>query len=119
VRQVLWFGAVSALLVLGGAWATVLLMPEPGVAKAVWTSAAIALGTQVVAYAVARQFVAANATAAWGIGSLMRFAVLVLYAFVGIRVLELQSGPALFSLAGFFFVTMVTEPLFLKNENSK
>lgn len=117
MRQVLSFAGLSAVLVLGGAWGIVLLRPEPGVAKAVWTSAAIALVTQLVAYGVARQFVAANPTAAWGIGSLIRFAVLLVYAFVGAGALGLESGPALFSLAGFLFVTMVIEPLFLKNSN--
>ena len=41
-------------------------------------------------------------------------AVLVLHAFVGVKALGLDSGPALLSLAGFLFVTMLVEPLFLK-----
>jgi hypothetical protein len=117
VKQLLSYVGVSAVLVVGAAWGVTLLYPQSGVAKAVWASAAIALATQVVAYAVARQFVAANPTAAWGIGSLIRFGVLILYAFVGVGALGLSSGPALFSLAGFLFVTMVIEPLFLKNSN--
>jgi hypothetical protein len=117
VKQVLSFAGISALLVIGGAWGITLLYGAPEVAKAVWTSAAVALVTQGLAYGVARQFVAANPTAAWGIGSLIRFGVLLVYAFVGVGALGLSSGPALFSLAGFLFVTMVIEPLFLKNSN--
>ena len=115
MKQVLSFAALSAALVIGGALVAVAIWPGPDVSKTVWTSAAIALVTQLAAFGVARQFVAFNPMAAWGIGSLVRFAVLVFYAFVGVAALSLASGPALFSLAAFLFVTMVIEPLFLKN----
>lgn len=74
----------------------------------------IALGVQVLAFAVARPFVATNPIAGWGLGSLIRFAVVMVHAFVGVKALGLQSGPALLSLVGFLFVTMLVEPLFLK-----
>jgi hypothetical protein len=105
--------ALCAVLTFGGAWGITLLRPESAVARAVWTSAVIAFGVQVLAFAVARQFTATNAVAGWGLGSLLRFAALLLHAFVGVKALGLASGPALFSLAGFLFITMLVEPLFL------
>lgn len=108
------FVAVAAVLILGGAWGVTTLRPDPVLARAVWTSAVLALFAQVVSYFVGRPFIATNPIAGWGLGSLVRFAVLVLYALVGVKALGLASGPALVSLAAFLFVTMLVEPLFLK-----
>lgn len=114
MRHALAFAGLTVLLTLGGAWGITLLRPEPEIARAVWSSAVIALGVQLVAFAVARPFVATNPIAGWGIGSLIRFGVLALHALVGVKALGLESGPALLSLVAFFFVTMLVEPLFLK-----
>lgn len=109
------FGAVAALIIFGSAWGVTILRPDAELARAVWTSAFIALGVQLLAFAIARPFVATNPIAGWGLGSLIRFAVLMVYAFVGVKALGLASGPALVSLAGFLFVTMLVEPLFLRS----
>jgi hypothetical protein len=119
VKQVLSFAAVSLVLILGGAWGITVLRPDPEIARAVWASAVIALVVQGVAFAVARQFVATNAIVGWGIGSLIRFGMVLVHALVGVRALGLESGPALLSLVGFLFVTMVIEPLFLTPEKQK
>ncbi len=107
------FGLTAAVLILGLAWGITVLKPGPEMARAVWSSAVIALVVQLVAFAVARALVATHAVAGWGLGSLIRFAVVLLHAFVGIPALGLASGPALLSLVGFLFVTMIVEPLFL------
>ena len=109
------FGAVAALIIFGSAWGVTILRPDAELARAVWTSAVIAFAVQLLAFAVARPFVATNPIAGWGLGSLIRFAVLMVYAFVGVKALGLASGPALVSLAGFLFVTMLVEPLFLRS----
>lgn len=114
MKKALAFAAVAALITLGGAWGITLLRPEPEIARAVWSSAVIALGVQLIAFAVAKPFLAKNPIAGWGLGSLIRFTVLILHASVGTNALGLESGPALLSLAGFLFVTMLIEPLFLK-----
>jgi hypothetical protein len=49
----------------------------------------------------------------WGIGALLRVAVLALYGVVGPRALGLPLAPALVSFALFVFVSTVIEPLFL------
>lgn len=114
MRQGLLFAGLATVLTLGGAWGITLLRPEPEIARAVWSSAVIALLVQLVAFAAARPFVATNPIAGWGIGSLVRFAVVLLHAVVGVKALGLVSGPALLSLVAFLFVTMLVEPLFLK-----
>ncbi|MDH5235637.1 MAG: hypothetical protein OEW77_11825 [Gemmatimonadota bacterium] len=115
MRKGLAFGAVAALIIFGFALGITVLRPGAELARAVWTSAVIAFGVQMVAFAVARPFVATNPIAGWGLGSLLRLAVLLVYAFAGVKALGLASGPALVSLAAFLFVTMLVEPLFLRS----
>jgi hypothetical protein len=114
VKQTLAFIVVAAAITVGGAWGLSFLSLAPEVQRAVWSSAVIALGVQVLAFAIARPFVATNPVAGWGLGSLLRMGVLVLHALVGTKALGLETGPALMSLVGFLFVTMLVEPLFLK-----
>ncbi len=109
----LWFALLSAVVIFGGAWGITVLRPD--VARAVWSSAVIAYAVQLLAYAIARPFVTTNPIAGWGLGSLLRFAVVLLHALVGIPALGLESGPALISLVSFLFVTMMIEPLFLRS----
>jgi hypothetical protein len=114
VKKALAFAGTAVVLIFGGAWGITLLRPEPEIARAVWSSAVIAFGVQLIAFAVAKPFLAKNPIAGWGLGSVIRFGVLILHALVGTKALALQSGPALLSLAGFLFITMLIEPLFLK-----
>ena len=114
MKGTLAFAGTATLLIVGLAWGITLLRPEPEIARAVWSSAVIALGVQVLSYLIAKPFLAKNPIAGWGLGSLLRLTVLALHAFVGVSALGLSSGPALFSLAAFLFVTMLVEPLFLK-----
>jgi hypothetical protein len=113
-RRAVQFAMVAAVLVFGAAWGVTTLRPEPEIARAVWTSAVIAFVVQLLSFAVALPFLRTNPVAGWGLGSILRFAVLLLHALVGVKALGLASGPALLSLAGFLFITMLVEPLFLK-----
>jgi hypothetical protein len=115
VKQGLAFAALCAVVMFGGAWGITTLRPEPEIVRAVWSSAVIACFVQLVSFAVARPFLATNPIAGWGLGSLIRFAVVMVHAFVGVKALGLVSGPALLSLVGFLFVTMLVEPLFLRS----
>jgi hypothetical protein len=45
----------------------------------------------------------------------MRFAVLGVYALVFVKALGLPSGAALISLAAFFFISTLIEPLLLQS----
>ncbi len=114
IKRALSFSAVTALITLGGAWAILALHGDAGIDRTIWISAVLALVVQVGAFMVIWPIVTKNPVAGWGVGSLIRFASLLLYAFVGVKLLGLASGPALLSFVGFLFVTMLVEPFFLK-----
>lgn len=114
MKKALSFFAIAAVLTLGGAWGITMLRPEPEIARAVWSSAVIALAVQVLSFAIAKPFVATNPIAGWGLGSILRMMVVILHGVFGVKALGLQSGPALMSLVAFLFITMLVEPLFLK-----
>lgn len=113
MKQGLAFAGLAALLILGGAWGISLLRPD--LSRELWIGAVIALVTQVMGFALAKPFVKENPIAGWGLSAMLRFFVLVGYAVVGVKALGLATGPALVSLVGFFFVTMLVEPLFLRS----
>lgn len=112
--RALQFAGASAVVVLGVAWAITAIASDAAVSRAVWTSAVLAFGVQLVTFAVAWPFLAKNPLMGWGLGSLLRLLTLVLYALVGVGSFGLAAAPALLSLAGFFFVSMLLESLFLK-----
>lgn len=113
-RRAILFAVASAVLMFGGAALIALVAGNAEVARAVWTSAGIAFVVQLVAFGVAVPFLAKNPIMGWGLGSVLRLLVLVLYALVGLKSLGLAATPALLSLAGFLFASMLLETLFLK-----
>ena len=56
-----------------------------------------------------------NVMAGWGVGAILRFVVLGIYALVIVKALGLPSGAALLSLVAFFFLSTLLEPLLLKS----
>lgn len=108
----LFVAAALAIVLLAG-WALTFLWPDAGAAHAIRVSAAVAVAVQLFAFGILRLAGRKNAIAAWGLGTLLRFAVFVLYAFVFIKALGLVATPALVSLALFFFLSTLVEPLLL------
>ena len=82
---------------------------------AVAVSAWVAFFVQILTFSICRLVATQNLIAGWGIGTLLRFATVGVWAFLGIKALGLTPGPALLSLVTFFFVSTVIEPLFLNN----
>lgn len=76
-------------------------------------SGVIALIVQGVAFTLTRLASPGNVFKAWGVGSVLRFAVLVVYALALVNPLGLSAVPALVSLAALFFVSTVLESLLL------
>ena len=108
--------ALSSLLLIGvGAAGLSYVFTGEGDAQAIWLSAIIAWATQLVAFPAVRRLTASNLMVGWGVGSLVRFGTLLVYALLGAFVLELSITPALVSLAVFYFASMVIEPLFLRS----
>lgn len=102
---------VVAVALIGAiAWGFV----SPAARTTLLASAGLAVAVQMVAFAVARLLRRRNLMLGWGLGSLLRLVVLVVYAVVVAKVWQAQLAPALLSFVGFLFVTTVFEPVFLK-----
>ena len=108
------FSAVTVAVVLIGGWVMTRVYPGADAQRAIVTSAAIAIVVQLVAFLIARRAAARSSViAGWGIGALLRMAILAVYALVVVQALGLLAMPALISLAVFFFVSTLVEPLLL------
>jgi hypothetical protein len=108
------FMVVTIAVVCVGAWVTTRVVPGPDVSRAVWTSAGIVVVIQALAFLLVRSMGPLNVIAGWGLGTMLRAVTLVAYGFFGVKALGLLMQPALLSMAGFFFVSTVIEPVFLK-----
>jgi hypothetical protein len=107
-----YMAASAGLLVIVGAVA--LFVVEPQARQTILISATLALVVQASTFLVARRIIPQNLILGWGLGSLIRFLAVVLYALVVAKLWRASLTPALLSFVGFLFVTMVVEPLFLK-----
>lgn len=112
-RALLAYAAVTLLVVALGTWAFFLVYGAAAERRAVLVSAAVAVVVQLPAFALARRTAGVNVFAGWGAGALLRFVTLGLYAFLVVGPMALPSGAALLSLATFFFVSTLVEPLLL------
>lgn len=115
MKPVVLFAALSLALIACAAWVMTYVYESPDATRAVWTSAAVAFSVQVLAFAIVKLSAKTNVIAGWGIGTIVRFVVLGVYALVFVKALGLPSGAALVSLAAFFFVSTLIEPLLLKS----
>ncbi len=114
MKRTLVFAGLSLLLIVGLAWLLTQFWTEPIAQQAVWFSAGIALGIQIIGFLFVRVIVPAHVIAGWGAGMLLRFLTLVLHALIGTGLMGFPPAPALLSLAAFFFVSTLIEPVFLK-----
>jgi hypothetical protein len=115
MRSVGLFAAATLALIAIAAWVMIVAYQSPDATRAVWMSAVVAFSVQLIAFAVVKLSAKTNVIAGWGIGAIMRFAVLGVYALVFVKALGLPSGAALVSLAAFFFLSTLIEPLLLKS----
>ncbi|MBI1809900.1 MAG: hypothetical protein HYR75_08405 [Gemmatimonadetes bacterium] len=114
MKRLLAFAALLGVVCLGGAALVVRLVPGAEAARAVWMSAWIAVVVQGVGFGFAWSLRKDHVMLGWGAGMMLRFVSLAIYALVVVRALGLSIAPALLSLAGFFFVTTLFEPILLK-----
>jgi hypothetical protein len=85
----------------------------PGDHSAILAAGWVAVGVQVLTFAIVRLVAREQVIAGWGLGVLVRFAVVAAWAFLLVPALGLAATPALIALVAFFFVSTVVEPLFL------
>jgi hypothetical protein len=107
------FVASLVVIVLGAGWVMSLVWTTPEADHAVTVSACVAVVVQLIGFALLRLTARPHRIAAWGLGALIRFLVLGVYALVIVKALGLAAGPALLSLAVFFFLSTLVEPLLL------
>jgi hypothetical protein len=119
LRSMGLFAAVSAGIIIV-AWAVLrLVFMSEAQHQALVLSAGLAFAVQVGAFALLRSGAEAKALPGelmirWGMGAVIRLVVLVMFAVVA-NALRLPLDAALVSLATFFFLTMIAEPLLLNH----
>lgn len=123
-RSLGMFAAVSAALIVGATLVLRMLFPGAAQQNAMLVSAGLAFAVQVGAFALlARSNRREERTAdthtadvliLWGMGAVIRLLVLMMFAVVA-TVLDLPLDAALVSLATYFFLTMMAEPLLLNH----
>jgi hypothetical protein len=114
MRAIASFALVSATTIAVVGWLLGFAFGSADETQAIWTSAGVAFLVQLFAFAIARVTAATNLIAGWGLGVLLRFIVLAAYALLVIRWVGLPPTPALVSLAAFFFLSTLVEPVLLK-----
>lgn len=114
MKRTALYAAISLALVVVGGWLFTIVYPGPAARQAIVISACVAFVVQMGAFLLARSTAATNPFAGYGLGVLLRFVTLGLYALVFVPRLALPSMPALLSLATFFFVSTLVEPPLLK-----
>jgi hypothetical protein len=115
MKKVALFAIGSAALLAVAAWVLTIAFPAGADRHAIVVSAGIAYVVQLLSFVIARAWATTNVVAGWGLGMLLRFAVLALYALVFAKALGLPLTSALVSLAAFFFVSTLLEPVLLKS----
>jgi len=117
-RAISFFAGVSAALIITATIILRMYFRTVEQHNAMLVSAGLAFAVQLGSYALLRPARPGHGAPGelmlrWGIGAVMRFFVLVLYAPIA-RIANLSLEAALVSLVTFFFMTMMAEPLLLE-----
>lgn len=117
-RALGFFAGVSAALITVGTLVLRTYYTTVAQHNAMLVSAGLAFAVQFGSYALLRPARAGRGAPGellfrWGIGAVLRFFVLVLYAPLA-RIINISLEAALVSLVTFFFLTMMAEPLLLE-----
>jgi hypothetical protein len=105
--------ATIAIVALLG-WLLTLGFSGPRDVSAIGLSAVVVVVVQLAAFGVTRLLSPRGVIAAWGAGALLRFLTLAIYALLVVKVLGMPAAAALLSMAVFFFLSTLIEPLLLK-----
>ena len=114
-KAVVTYATIAALLIALLGWLLSLIFAGSTATQSIVVSGIVAFAVQLLAFVIARLLVRTNVLAGWGLGMVLRFVALVVYAFVIAKGFGLPLTAALVSLATFFFVSTLVEPWFLKS----
>jgi hypothetical protein len=104
--------ALFALIAFTG-WSMSLAFSSPAEKHALFVSAVLAATVQIGAFGLVRLAGRDKALFAWGIGTIFRGIVLIIYGFFLLKLLHLPHTAALVSFAVFLFVSMLLESTLL------
>ena len=119
VRSLGLFAAISAAIIFHSWLVLRLIFTTAAQQQAMLLSAGLAFAVQVGTYALLAPGKTGGAVQGelivrWGMGAIIRFVVLVLFAVVA-NVVRMPLDAALVSLATYFFLTMLAEPILLNH----
>ena len=80
MKPVALFAGLTLAVIALTAFAIAAAYGSPEASRAVWTSAAVAFAVQVMAFAIIKLSAKTNVMAGWGVGAILRFVVLGVYA---------------------------------------
>ncbi len=104
---------IGVVLVVGAALSFVFRGPSD--LAAIWISGLVAVVVQLGAFSLSHIAGQGNLAARMGTGAILRLFTLVAYAMLVVFVLKLPAVAALVSLAAFFFLSTLIEPLLTKS----
>jgi hypothetical protein len=114
IKRFAIFAVASAAVIAMVAVLFGLIFGSPADHRAIRMSALIAYFVQLFGFTVVLLVRTSNIFAAWGLGMLLRLVTLAVFAFLIVRGMQLPAESALISMAAFFFLTTLVEPVLLK-----
>lgn len=117
MKKALLYALTTAAIIVVTGWLLSLAFSGrwgAAASDAVLTSAIVAGVVQIAAFGATRLLAPKNIIAAWGAGSLVRLLTLGVYGLLVVKTFGLSPAPALLSMAVFFFLLTLVEPLFLR-----
>ena len=114
MKRVGLYAVIAAGLIALAAGLMTMVFDSPLERRSILISAVLAFVVQLAAFAAVGLASASNVMAGWGIGVLVRLVVMVAYALLVIQAIGLAPAAALLSLAAFFFLCTLVEPLVLR-----
>jgi hypothetical protein len=113
MKAVLLFAAAVGVTVLVSGLLLTIPFSSGDERRAIAVSAGVAMVVQLFAFIIVRLASERSFLAGWLTGAALRFAALIVYAFVAVKVLAMPAPAALISLAAFLFISTLIEPKFL------
>jgi len=90
------------------------VVPGELAAHSLWISAAVTVVVQGVTFGLMLMMQPTNVMAGYALGFMVRVISLAAFGYFGVPAWKLSFQPALLGMAGFFFISTLIEPFFLK-----